>query len=66
MSEQEEKIKIQVIKGGPLKIHGTVTLVDDDGKETVTEKKVTFLCRCGNSENQPFCDGTHKECGFDK
>lgn len=66
MSEQQEKIKIQVIKGGPLKVQGNFILVDDDGNETATEKKVTFLCRCSKSENQPFCDGTHKECGFDK
>lgn len=66
MSEQEEKIKVQIVKGGPLKVHGIVTVVDDNGKETVTEKRVTSFCRCGKSEEQPFCDGTHRECGFDK
>jgi len=24
-----------------------------------------FICRCGKSTKQPFCDGTHKECEFD-
>lgn len=23
-----------------------------------------FWCACGNSKNQPFCDGSHKGSGF--
>lgn len=29
-----------------------------------TGKKAVALCRCGETKNRPFCDGTHKSCGF--
>lgn len=35
-----------------------------DGEERVLEKAKLALCRCGNSSNKPFCDGTHKRVGF--
>ncbi len=31
----------------------------------IKDGKVLFaLCRCGGSENKPYCDGTHKKLGF--
>ncbi len=30
----------------------------------VDDEKITALCRCGQSKNMPYCDGTHRECGF--
>ena len=30
----------------------------------VTEGKTYFWCSCGKSENQPFCDGSHKDTGL--
>lgn len=58
-------VKIMVIDNGPYKVSGKVTLVSDNGTSLVVEEgEPIFLCRCGESEEKPFCDGTHKSCGF--
>ena len=53
---------VSVIKNGPLMVKGTIILKYKDGTEET--KNDAYLCRCGQSENKPFCDGTHKKCGF--
>ncbi|MEO1992527.1 MAG: CDGSH iron-sulfur domain-containing protein [Pirellulales bacterium] len=32
---------------------------------TNKKKRAVALCRCGQSGQRPFCDGTHKSCGFE-
>jgi len=55
---------IEVRKNGPYRIRGPLRLRDSRGEELPTRD--TFaLCRCGNSSNKPFCDGTHAKIGFD-
>lgn len=55
--------KITVRADGPLRVTGPVVLEDADGNEFETRKTFS-LCRCGHSENKPFCDGAHRRVGF--
>ena len=50
---------------GPYMVQGPVKLLDAEGKEYTLESDMIFLCRCGQSSNKPFCDGTHRESGFE-
>lgn len=56
-------VKVEVIKGGPLRVHGPFVVQHSDGRTEVKER--ASLCRCGASKNKPFCDGTHKSIGWD-
>lgn len=60
---EEQRTKIEVMKNGPLLVHGAITVKGKDGNESAKDK-VTALCRCGQSANKPYCDGTHNTCGF--
>ncbi|MCB0527732.1 MAG: (4Fe-4S)-binding protein [Saprospiraceae bacterium] len=54
---------VEAIPNGPLKVHGNIRVKDAAGNETVRQK-ITSFCRCGHSQNKPFCDGSHREAGF--
>ncbi len=59
-------VKIRVRDNGPLLVEGPIELTDADGNPFPIdpEKKNVALCRCGASENRPFCDGAHNRCDF--
>lgn len=58
-------VVIKAREHGPLLVSGPVTLTDHLGNTyDLTGKANIALCRCGESKNKPFCDGTHKTCGF--
>jgi len=48
---------VRLRENGPLAVHAEIVL---DGE---TSYRAT-LCRCGASENKPFCDGSHNKSGF--
>lgn len=58
-------VKIQVRPNGPLLVSGDVALVDGAGNAFGLGGRATIsLCRCGQSANKPFCDGSHNRAGF--
>jgi CDGSH-type Zn-finger protein len=59
-------VTIRMRPNGPLVIEGPFKLVDSRGSEfeIPANKPAVALCRCGQSSKRPFCDGTHKTCGF--
>ncbi len=61
-----EPLVIRCRENGPLVIQGAVKVVDHQGNEFVIPpgKDTIALCRCGQSKNKPFCDGSHKSCAF--
>jgi CDGSH-type Zn-finger protein len=48
---------------GPLWLRGGIPVISADGFEYEVRNRVT-LCRCGQSANKPFCDGTHASVKF--
>jgi CDGSH-type Zn-finger protein len=58
--------KITVNNNGPLRIEGDFEIYDSSGaKYDLSGRTVISLCRCGQSGNKPFCDGSHARCGFE-
>lgn len=69
------KKKITILKDGPYSVSGAVPLKEKNIKEETYGNKweevrdfpaqeTMVLCRCGESKNKPFCDGSHVSCGF--
>ncbi|MBI3949257.1 MAG: CDGSH iron-sulfur domain-containing protein [Acidobacteria bacterium] len=62
MSDQE----IICINNGPLRIIGDNITIKDAAGNTfgLAGRTMISLCRCGQSNNKPFCDGSHARVGF--
>jgi CDGSH-type Zn-finger protein len=59
-------IKIIVRTNGPLRVEGeAITILDQEGRSFgLGGRTAISLCRCGQSANKPFCDGSHGKTGF--
>jgi CDGSH-type Zn-finger protein len=56
--------KITVKADGPYVVKGDIELFDTAGNPFPKSEYGYALCRCGESGNKPFCDGTHAKVGF--
>ncbi len=76
-SKPSDNCRVKITENGPYIVTGGVPIskqsiiTDEEGfsyqwheEEKYPIKKQYALCRCGNSKNKPFCDGSHLRAGF--
>ena len=53
--------KLTILSNGSVKVDGDFEIVDAEGNQyDLGGRTIVSLCRCGRSQNKPFCDGSHK------
>jgi CDGSH-type Zn-finger protein/uncharacterized Fe-S cluster protein YjdI len=57
-------LQVKRAPNGPLLLSGNFTIYAASGRPAFTGTRAA-LCRCGQSRNKPFCDGSHKDAGFE-
>ena len=58
-----EQPTITPTTNGPYRVEWVTALRNSRGEELAVKEEM-YLCRCGGSQNKPFCDGTHRKNGF--
>ena len=58
------QLNVKRAPNGPLLVSGNLTMITGSGREAWNGTKAA-LCRCGESKNKPFCDGSHSKTGFE-
>lgn len=62
--EVQVETKVEALQNGPLLVHGTLHVTNSNGSKEI-KNKTTAFCRCGVSNNKPYCDGAHSKTGFE-
>ncbi|NVJ65017.1 MAG: (4Fe-4S)-binding protein [Gammaproteobacteria bacterium] len=63
-AEGSNSVQVEIMENGPLLIHGHLVISSKDLKSESKNSKTAF-CRCGHSQNKPYCDGNHVKKGFE-
>jgi CDGSH-type Zn-finger protein len=59
-------VNLRLRPNGPIVVEGAIKIIDGDGNSVPipVEKTNIALCRCGLSQDKPFCDGAHRRHGW--
>ncbi|MEP7102205.1 MAG: ferritin-like domain-containing protein [Burkholderiales bacterium] len=63
LAARDGPLNITPTRNGPLEVKGNLEMCSGTGR-TIDRVTTTYLCRCGQSQNKPFCDGSHGRTGF--
>ncbi len=63
LTSESLETKVEILENGPLLVYGTLKVTHKDGTEE-TKNRTTAFCRCGASQNKPYCDGAHVKQDF--
>lgn len=63
LEAESMEAKIEITENGPLVAYGSIKITDRLGN-TETLNQTTAFCRCGKSNNKPYCDGSHIKVDF--
>jgi len=63
LEQRDGPVKVSAIKDGPLMVEGNLEICTGTG-QTINRTRQVMLCRCGASNNKPYCDGSHMQAGF--
>jgi CDGSH-type Zn-finger protein/uncharacterized Fe-S cluster protein YjdI len=63
LEERAGPLVVTPLRDGPLDVRGAAEIITGTGR-TVDRTLAVRLCRCGQSKDKPFCDGSHRAAGF--
>jgi CDGSH-type Zn-finger protein/uncharacterized Fe-S cluster protein YjdI len=56
-------LEVRLQRNGPLAVSGPMEVLSGTGR-TILKTAAAMFCRCGQSRNKPYCDGSHMAAGF--
>ena len=63
LEARDGELAIDPERDGPYKVRGNLEIISGTGR-VVARVQNARLCRCGHSNNKPFCDNSHLRVGF--
>lgn len=63
LAVRDGPVNVAPVANGPLHVVGSLEVVSGTGR-TCNKVSEAYLCRCGQSKNKPYCDGSHKTADF--